>query len=99
MKNLKLMGAIVVFLLCGSSLSAETIPVNYSLSLKRPGNPAISYPLYAEANALRADQSLPLTIRQEQTTDGGDVQYKISFTRDLIGWKITDVTLNFASQN
>lgn len=33
------------------------------------------------------------------TTDGGDVQYKITFTRDLIGWKITDVTLNFASKN
>ena len=80
MKNLKLMGAIVVFLLCGSSLSAETIPVNYSLSLKRPGNPAISYPLHAEANALRADQSLPLTIRQEQTTDGGDVRLTVTLT-------------------
>jgi len=33
------------------------------------------------------------------TTDGGDVQYKITFTRDLIGWKITDVSLNFASQD
>ena len=33
-----------------------------------------------------------------KTTDGGDVQYKISFTRDLIGWKITDVSLNFASK-
>ena len=80
MKNLKLMGAIVVFLLCGSSLSAETIPVNYSLSVKQPGNPAISYPLHAEANALRADQSLPLTIRQEQTTDGGDVRLTLTLT-------------------
>ncbi|MDO4399574.1 MAG: tetratricopeptide repeat protein [Coriobacteriia bacterium] len=34
-----------------------------------------------------------------KTTDGGDVQYKISFTRDLIGWKITDVSLNFASKD
>ena len=33
------------------------------------------------------------------TTDGGDVQYKISMDRDLIGWKITDVSLNFASND
>ena len=33
------------------------------------------------------------------TTDGGDVQYKVSMTRDLIGWKISDVSLNFASNN
>ncbi len=33
------------------------------------------------------------------TSDGGDVQYKISLTRDLIGWKITNIELNFASEN
>jgi len=33
------------------------------------------------------------------TTDGGDVQYKVSYTRDLIGWKITDISLNFASKD
>ena len=32
------------------------------------------------------------------TTDGGDVQYKITYTRDLIGWKISDISLNFSSQ-
>ena len=32
------------------------------------------------------------------TNDGGDVQYKITYTRDLIGWKITDISLNFSSQ-
>ena len=31
------------------------------------------------------------------TADGGDIQYKITYTRDLIGWKITDISLNFAS--
>ena len=33
------------------------------------------------------------------TSDGGSVQYKLSLTRDLIGWKITSIELNFASEN
>lgn len=33
------------------------------------------------------------------TSDGGDVQYKVSFQRDLISWKISNVELNFASNN
>lgn len=32
------------------------------------------------------------------TADGGNVQYRISLVRDLVGWKITDVSLNFASE-
>jgi tetratricopeptide (TPR) repeat protein len=31
------------------------------------------------------------------TTDGSKVKYKVSFKRDLAGWKITDVELNFSS--
>lgn len=34
-----------------------------------------------------------------ETSEGGEVQYKISLTRDLIGWKITDVSLNFSSED
>lgn len=33
------------------------------------------------------------------TSQGGSVQYAISFTRDFIGWKITDVELNFTSES
>lgn len=33
------------------------------------------------------------------TSQGGTVQYAISFTRDMIGWKIDNVELNFTSQN
>lgn len=33
------------------------------------------------------------------TADGGDVEYRITFARDLIGWKITNVELNFASED
>ena len=34
-----------------------------------------------------------------QTPQGGDVQYKVSLVRDLIGWKISNVELYFPSQN
>ncbi|MEG2260135.1 MAG: tetratricopeptide repeat protein [Raoultibacter sp.] len=34
-----------------------------------------------------------------KTAEGGAVQYKISFVREGIGWKVTNVELYFASQN
>lgn len=34
-----------------------------------------------------------------KTPEGGHVQYKISFVRDIIGWKVSDVELYFSSQN
>ena len=34
-----------------------------------------------------------------KTSEGGEVQYRISLVRDMIGWKISNVELYFASQN
>lgn len=34
-----------------------------------------------------------------KTAEGGEVQYKVSLVRDLIGWKVSNVELYFASQN
>ena len=34
-----------------------------------------------------------------KTAEGGEVQYKVSLVRDLIGWKVSSVELYFASQN
>lgn len=34
-----------------------------------------------------------------KTADGGEVQYQVSLVRDVIGWKISNVELYFASQN
>ncbi|MEG1512219.1 MAG: tetratricopeptide repeat protein [Raoultibacter sp.] len=34
-----------------------------------------------------------------KTAEGGNVDYKVSFVRDGIGWKVTNVELYFASQN
>ncbi len=33
------------------------------------------------------------------TSEGGQVSYKVSLVRDMIGWKVADVELYFASQN
>lgn len=34
-----------------------------------------------------------------KTAEGGDIQYKISLVRDMIGWKVSSVELYFPSQN
>ena len=34
-----------------------------------------------------------------KTAEGGDVQYKVSLVRDLIGWKVSSVEIYFPSQN
>ena len=34
-----------------------------------------------------------------ETPEGGQMQYKVSLVRDLIGWKVSNIELYFASQN
>ena len=34
-----------------------------------------------------------------QAPEGGDVHYRVSLSRDLIGWKVAGVELYFPSQN
>ena len=34
-----------------------------------------------------------------ETEQGGQMQYKLSMVRDLIGWKVSNVELYFPSQN
>ena len=33
------------------------------------------------------------------TAQGGEVEYEVSLVRDMIGWKVSNVELYFASQN
>lgn len=33
-----------------------------------------------------------------QAAEGGDVTYRVEMVRDLIGWKISDIEMEFASQ-
>ena len=55
----------------------------------------------SSAEVLGVDKSMSnSTVYVKATTDqGGEVQYKISMVRDLIGWKISNVELYFPSQN
>ena len=55
----------------------------------------------SSAEVLGVDKSMSnSTVYVKATSDqGGEVQYKISMVRDLIGWKISNVELYFPSQN
>ena len=64
---------------------------------------ALTGPVVADSSAqvLGVDKSMSnSTVYVKATTEkGGEVQYKISMVRDLIGWKISNVELYFPSQN
>ena len=64
---------------------------------------ALVGPVVTDANAqvLGVDKSMSnSTVYVSASTDkGGEVQYKISMVRDLIGWKISNIELYFPSQN
>lgn len=53
----------------------------------------------ATVNGVNRSMSGSTVYVTGQTSDGGDIQYRISLTRDLIGWKISAVELYFSSQN
>lgn len=60
-------------------------------------------PLVADANPSingvdksMSDSTVYVTAK---TAEGGDVQYKVSLVRDMVGWKISSVELYFPSQN
>ncbi len=60
-------------------------------------------PIVADANPSingvdksMSDSTVYVTAK---TAEGGDVQYKVSLVRDMIGWKVSNVELYFPSQN
>ncbi|RNL40315.1 tetratricopeptide repeat protein [Paraeggerthella hongkongensis] len=54
-------------------------------------NPAID-----GMNKSMSDSTVYVTAK---TAEGGDMQYKVSLVRDMIGWKVSSVDLYFPSQN
>lgn len=50
-------------------------------------------------NGVNRSMSESTVYVTSQTSSGGDVQYRITLTRDVIGWKVSGVELYFASQN
>ena len=60
-------------------------------------------PIVADANpsinGVDKSMSDPTVYVTAKTAEGGDVQYKVSLVRDMIGWKVSNVELYFPSQN
>ena len=53
-------------------------------------------PVFYGMNTSMSDSTVYVTAH---TPEGGEVQYRISMVRDLIGWKISNIELYFPSQN
>ncbi|MBR0276602.1 MAG: hypothetical protein IJQ76_10435 [Prevotella sp.] len=67
--------------LIGCSTAAMAIDVNYKLSLKQPGNDAVSYALKANGQQLTAlGQQLPVTISQRLTSEGDAQRLTVTLT-------------------
>ena len=52
-----------------------------------------------EINGIERDMNSSIVYVLADTAEGGQVQYKITMSRDGIGWKISNVELYFPSQN
>ena len=53
----------------------------------------------AQVDGIDAGMSSSTAYVTATTQQGGEVTYKVSLVRDLIGWKISDISLYFTSQN
>lgn len=65
-----------------SNVCAYTpLRIETNISLKVPGNPATTYQLQQSADGiLKAQKELPITIRQQQSTDGDETEIRITLT-------------------
>ena len=61
---------VCVCLFAAMSGQAKAIDVNYKLSLKQPGNAAVSYDLKQSGGQLKADSPLPVVITQSVAKEG-----------------------------
>ena len=52
----------------------------------------------AEVDGVNRSMTEPEVFVTATTDEGGQVNYRISMVRDLVGWKISNVELYFASQ-
>ncbi|MEN9918694.1 MAG: hypothetical protein RL662_1130 [Bacteroidota bacterium] len=79
----KLRSLVAISILSLSCMQAMSIGISFksSISLKSPGNPAITYPLDEKANGdLIAKQVLPITITQQKTENTSTLRLKITLT-------------------
>ena len=61
-------------------VSAYGIDLNFKLSLKQPGNDAVTYALTSKGNNLTASEELPLTVYRKSIPEGKDVRLIVSST-------------------
>ncbi len=61
-------------------VSAQPLKVNFQVSLKTPGNPAVTYPLHENEGRLAADKPLPVEVRQQISSDGEDQRLEVTLT-------------------
>ncbi len=60
--------------------NAQPIELNARVSLKQPGNMAVTYPLRDKGNLFSADADLPLVISKQMTKDGDDEKLTVTVT-------------------
>ena len=60
--------------------NAQPIELNARVSLKQPGNMAVTYPLHDKGNLFSADTDLPLVISKQMTKDGDDEKLTVTVT-------------------
>ena len=61
-------------------VNAQPIELNARVSLKQPGNMAVTYPLRDKGNLFSADADLPLVISKQMTKDGDDEKLTVTVT-------------------
>ena len=76
--NLKKM--LVGVLLVVGGLQAMAIDVNFKLSLKQPGNDAVTYYLTKKGNQLTASKVLPLNISYQLTPQNDNLLLTVTLT-------------------
>ena len=60
--------------------NAQPIELNARVSLKQPGNMAVTYPLRDKGNLFSADTDLPLVSSKQMTKDGDDEKLTVTVT-------------------
>lgn len=60
--------------------NAQPIELNARVSLKQPGNMAVTYPLRDKGSLFSADTDLPLVISKQMTKDGDDEKLTVTVT-------------------
>ena len=60
--------------------NAQPIELNARVSLKQPGNMAVTYPLRDKGNLFSADTDLPLVISKQMMKDGDDEKLTVTVT-------------------